>query len=368
MDFRSRPTVQPQPAVDAQSLGCAVVGAGALAGRYLVDALRMAARPDGRAAMRVVGIYSGRVQHARRFAQANQIPHVFAELPELLEHRDVRCVYIGGHPRQHAEVALAALRWGKHVLCEPPLALQIEQAADVVEAARVRGLRLAVNYAWRAAAPVQQMAALLAGDTIGELLGGRIDNLTLLATEQQSWRLQPEGGGVLLDRSVHDVDLLRYLLNEEIAEVQAVESLRIFGQGRAAGAEEDVHLLLRLARSGAVIHAHDSFLLPHAESRIELYGAHGSLLAHGWNRVGAARLHLLRNRQVHEIPLPSGNPYTVAVTAFAAAVRGEGEPLADGVAGVYSLGVALAAAESIKRRRAVRLMSRPPGVPSWSAL
>lgn len=368
MDSRdNRLSARPHPIVDAQSLGCAVVGAGALAGRYMIDALRSAARPDGRAALRIVGVYSGRVQHARRFAQAKQIPHVFAELSELLEHRDVRCVYIGGHPRQHAQVALAAIRWGKHVLCEPPLALQIDEALDAVAAAQMRDLHIAVNYAWRAAASVQQMRTLLAGDAIGELLGGRIDNLTLLPTEQQSWRLQPEGGGVLLDRSTHDVDLLRYLLDDEIAEVQAAESLRIFGQGRAAGAEEDVYLLLSLARSRVIIHTHDSFLLPHAESRIELYGAHGSLLAPDWNSAGATRLRLLRNRQAREYTLPDHNPYTAAANAFAAAVRGEGVPLADGAAGIQSLAVALAAAESLKRRRPVRLASRD-GIPSWTAL
>ncbi len=62
---------------------------------------------------------------------------------------------------------------------------------------------------------------LLVDDAIGEVLGGRIQNSAYLPPLRQSWRLQPNGGGVLLDRTLHTIDLLQALLHTSVREVYA---------------------------------------------------------------------------------------------------------------------------------------------------
>src|SRR5690606_18276270 len=143
------------------------------------------------------------------------LPYAFVNLADLLAHPDIHCVYISNHPRHHAQTVLAALAAGKHVLCEPPLALSLEDAQTAARTALSRGLVLAVNYARRADPALHTLRQLLADEAIGDLLGGRISNAVMLRPALQTWRLQRAGGGAILDRTLHSADLIRYLTGDE---------------------------------------------------------------------------------------------------------------------------------------------------------
>ena len=63
------------------------------------------------------------------FADRHAIPHAYLNLADLLAHPDIQCIYVGNHPRHHSQTVMAALAAGKHVLCEPPLALDLGRGA-----------------------------------------------------------------------------------------------------------------------------------------------------------------------------------------------------------------------------------------------
>ena len=210
--------------IDERSLGFVVAGASNVASRWMIDAIRQQAPAAGSqdvAGAWVVGVYSHNPRRARQFANDHGIIHAADELTVLVERRDVQCVYVGNHPRHHAATVHAALLAQKHVLCEPPLALDWAEADTLRQMAVNRGLVLAVNYAWRAAGAVHRSHELLVDDAIGEVLGGRIQNSAYLPPLRQGWRLQPNGGGVLLDRTLHTIDLLQALLHTSVREVYA---------------------------------------------------------------------------------------------------------------------------------------------------
>ena len=144
---------------------------------------------------------------ARSFADAHYIPHFYVNLADLLENPAIHCVYISGHPRHRVAATLAALSAGKHVLCETPLALSTDDGLTMTHTASRHGLVLAVNHHLRADPALHKMRQLLAEGLIGGILGGRIHNTALLHPKQQTWRLQPNGGGIVLDRTIHDIDL-----------------------------------------------------------------------------------------------------------------------------------------------------------------
>ena len=339
-----------------ETLGWAIIGASSRASQRVIPAIR-GQPPLPEADLRypvtdshVVGVFSHDESRARRFADETQLPHVFVNLSDLLDRHDVHCVYVGGYPRRHAQAALAALAAGKHVLCETPMALSIEDATAMTHTAASAGLQLAVNYSLRADPAIQAMRQLLINREIGDLLGGRVANMGLLKPSLHTWRLQPNGGGVALNRTIHDIDLLRYLLRDEIAAVYARSTLRVFSNQ----VEEDVVAQVEMRRSGCVIELHDSFLIPHNASRIELYGSAGTLVArHCFVDDLKSELLLLRNQRQTSLPIESLNTDRESIARFNAAVRKQGQPLAGGGDGLNNLAAALVILESIQTGRRV---------------
>ena len=137
--------------VGPDSIGWAVLGTGARAVQVVNDALRQQpAVAPGVAGTWVVGVYSHNELRAQHFAQETYLPHSFANLADLLQRHEVQCVYIASHPRHHFPLTMAALAAGKHVLCEMPLALTLEDAETMQQAAENRGLLLGVCHQGRA--------------------------------------------------------------------------------------------------------------------------------------------------------------------------------------------------------------------------
>jgi 1,5-anhydro-D-fructose reductase (1,5-anhydro-D-mannitol-forming) len=361
-----------------ETLGWGIIGAAAIAANRAVPAIRNQP-PIPVAGARypmtdswVAGIYSHNEHRAAAFADANQIAHTYTNLSDLLKRSDVHCIYIACHPRHHASFALAALAADKHVFCEPPLALATEEAQAVIHTAANRGLTLAVNYAHRADAALLALRELMLDDEIGELLGGRISNTTFLRPAQQTWRLGEQGGGVLFDRTSHSIDALRFLLRDEVAAIDSMKHQQIFGgetRSPAGGnadshtssqVEEDVLSRITMRRTGYTFQCHDSFIIPHQPTELELYGSGGILIArHCFDHDKTSELYLRRRGEDMRIRIATNDPFHSAIARFHAAIR-HGEPVqAGGPDGLAVLTAILAAKESIRRRHRIELPERP---------
>jgi 1,5-anhydro-D-fructose reductase (1,5-anhydro-D-mannitol-forming) len=260
-------------------------------------------------------------------------------LAALLARPEIQCIYISSLPRLHSEHALAALEAGKHVLCESPLALSREAGQLLVRTAAERGLVLAVNHRLRAEPTLVRMRQFVAEGGIGDVLGATIHNINPLATGQHTWRLKPRGGGVIFDRSIHSLDLLRFLFNDEIASVAALGAEQAWGDG----VFDDVVINVRMARRQVLVQVRDSYIVPHARDRVELYGTSGTLIARGAFLPGVTgELELVRHGRIQPIPVSEADPFEQVVQAFGNAVRGDGPPLCPGADALVSLEVALA--------------------------
>lgn len=313
--------------VDDRSLGFLVAGASNVTARWMLAAIRQ--QPPAPGSRDVAGawiatVYSHNERRARQFAQTHGIIHAGDDLPVLLRRPEIQCVYVGNHPRHHAEAVRAGLEAHKHVLCEPPLALTFDEAETLHQMAEHRGLVLAMDYSWRATGVIHQLHQHLMDDAIGELLGGRIQNTAYLPPEQHTWRLQTNGGGVLWDRTLHDLDLVQFLLHSPVREVYARSTRNLL----AAEVEDDIVAYAGVT-GGLVVQLHDSFVLPHAPATVELFGATGTLTAYSCTPMaGPGELLLTRAEQTTRIARQIVDPYRATVARFLAAVRGAAPPLA----------------------------------------
>jgi predicted dehydrogenase len=162
----------------------------------------------------IVGVQDADPERARRVADELGCP-AHRALGTLLEADADLAVIVAPHPF-HADLAVACLRAGRHVLVEKPIADEVAAADRMVEEAQRRGRLLAVSLQHRARREVIEARRLIAAGALGE-----IQHLELLATWPRPaayfalapWRgtWRGEGGGILINQGQHDLDLLCWL-------------------------------------------------------------------------------------------------------------------------------------------------------------
>jgi predicted dehydrogenase len=162
---------------------------------------------------------------ARRFDWA----HVETDWRALIAREDVDLVDICTPGDTHADIAIAALEAGKHVLCEKPLANTVEEAramAAAAERARAHGIRSMVGFTYRRVPAIALARQLVQEGRVGEIRHVRAQYLQDWLVDPETpltWRMQKDraGSGALGDTGAHIIDLAHFITGERITGVSA---------------------------------------------------------------------------------------------------------------------------------------------------
>ena len=262
----------------------------------------------------------------------------------------------------HADAAVAALELGKHLYLEKPLATSLDDGRRVVAAWRRAGVVAMMGFNYRAHPLYEAAREHIRSGRLGDLVAVR----TALASPPRDlppWkRRRATGGGALLDKASHGVDLVRHLIGDEVREVLALL--------RTQHTEEDTAALQLRLGGGLLVQS--LFSVGAAEDdRLEVYGSAGKLTVDRHESLalelsGAARgRRLAATRRelgalaggtyaLGKLRRPQVEPsYAIALARFAAAARANRPATPDLVDGLRSLAVIEAAEESARTRRAV---------------
>lgn len=177
---------------------------------------------------------------------------------EVLSDSGVEAVVLATPATRHAEMAVQALRAGKHVLVEKPLALSGAAAEEVLNVAKEAGRVLMVGHLMEYHPGVEKMKDLLDSGSLGRpyyMYSHRVNLGTVRTDESAMWSLAP-----------HDVSMMNWLLGEEPEEVNAHGASYL-----RPGIEDVVFVHLRYP-SGAVGHVHVSWLDPRKERMLTVVG------------------------------------------------------------------------------------------------
>jgi len=174
---------------------------------------------------------------------------VYQDWHDLLDHEDLGALLVCTPPRFHREPAVAALKAGLPVYLEKPIARTAEDAAPIVAAAEQSGTVCAVGYQWHALDLLGELPGLLAGQQIGALVGTSIG-----PTQSRPWFLDKRaGGGNLLERGSHHLDLARAVAGDVTAVQTAAGRVRLArSAGETAGDIDDALTMLLQHASGAL--------------------------------------------------------------------------------------------------------------------
>ena len=173
--------------------------------------------------LRVVAVADTDPTAVSRVAHSFGIERRYTDYRQLLDHADVEAVAVVTPPGTHAEIGSAALRAGKHVFIEKPLALTREECDLLIHtAANSTGkVLVGLNFRWHRL--VREARAMIRRGDLGRLKAIRsvYTHWHPGATAQPWHKSRALGGGVMLNDGVHHFDLWRFLLDTEIVQVQA---------------------------------------------------------------------------------------------------------------------------------------------------
>jgi predicted dehydrogenase len=335
----------------AETLKVGVVGAGGL-GQHHVRILRDMPETELR------GFAETNADRASKIAAELGVPHA-ASLDALLD--EVDAVTIVVPTPAHHEVAMAALRKGKHVLIEKPIATTLEQADEMLEAARANGCVLQTghverfNRAVRAALPYVDRPRFIESDRLAPF--------------------NPRGSdvAVVLDLMIHDIDLVRTLVGDHVQDVHAVgvpvltpsvdiANARLQFAGGAVANITASRVSRERMRKLRIFQQSGYLSLDLAAGNGEFYRMRGDV-----DLASLATQPLQLEAFVERVPLeaPEGEPLRLEFESFVAAVQGRAPVVVTGEDGREALAVALRIVDGIERalpalaaRGAIRVAGR----------
>ncbi len=254
-----------------EDVGFAIVGTGGIAETYL-EAISSAPGAELRA------VYNRSGEKAKRFASSSDIA-VEGTLEGLLGRNDVEVVCVATPSGAHGEVAIPAMEAGKHVLCEKPLEVTVEKVDQIIETSERTGRILAAVFQSRFSPQAQ-----LLKETIGRGRFGRITQCSAYikwwrddayyrsANWRGTWSL--DGGGALMNQSIHYVDLLQWLVGMP----QSVSAYCATLSHEGLEVEDTAAVSMRFPGGAVGVIEASTSSFPGFERRIEIVGNEGSAI------------------------------------------------------------------------------------------
>ena len=188
----------------------------------------------------------------------------------------VNVVSICTPPKWHAELAIAALDAGIAVICEKPLAKNLEQAQEIADAVARTGGTLTVGFCHRFQPHIEKLKAMIDNGDLGMVMTVRNRFGGHKQDAEKTWFASKEiaGGGVMSDTSIHSIDLVRHLIGDP-KWVQALVSTRETPLGPELEVDDTSVMTVKTA-DGTIGIIDASWRTPPGEWSVTVYGTNGT--------------------------------------------------------------------------------------------
>lgn len=338
-------------------LGWAIVSAGRHPDQKMAPALNAAKDTT------IAAVVSRDIARAEAFAHKHHAARAYDDFDAMLRDSAVDIVYVASPNALHAHQTARAAAAGKHVLCEKPMALSVEDCDVMIHACRRAGVQLGLGFHLRHHPGFQRLRALAQDGAFGTVSLAQANWMRGVRGQPhrpprpalQQWWEDPAlvGAGVFMGTGVHCVDTLRFVLGTEVTHVMAMTDATL-----ATPLEEFASLLLRFADGsfGTVLTSvHTPGFVGNDAS---VYGSAGSGAVRGGmdttlrGELDVATDALTATERYEPDPVAL---YVREVHDFNNAVRSGASPLATGLDGRRVAEVTVAMAESWRTGRRVAL-------------
>lgn len=197
-----------------EKLGVALVGLGSYSTGQLAPALQQTEHCELR------GIVTGSPSKIPRWQQRYDIPdsnvYNYQNMPDIANNDDIDIIYVVVPPGLHAKYAIMGANAGKHVFCEKPMAMNVEECRNIIDAADKNGIQLTIGYRMQHEPNTQTIIRYGKEEVYGAVQGVSTGAGYSGRHSADSWRRDAElGGGALYDMGVYPINAARYATNME---------------------------------------------------------------------------------------------------------------------------------------------------------
>lgn len=294
-------------------------------------------------------------ESAQTVADELEIPVCETDYRRLLANDDIEAVVICSSTDTHARIMIEAAKAGKHIFCEKPIALEMDKIEEALSAVRKAEVKLQVGFNRRFDPGFQRARRLVES--------GKIGVPQLLRISSRDPQPPPldyvkSSGGLFLDMMIHDFDMARFLLGEEVTELMATGHCLIDPAIGQCGDVDTAVVLLKF-QSGALGTIDNSRQAVYGyDQRVEIFGSGGSVVV-GNKTPTEVTLHnadsIQSDKPLHFFLERYQEAYLAEMKEFVTCVLENKPPSVGGADGKISVAMGYAALESIQRGRFVKI-------------
>lgn len=262
----------------------------------------------------------------------------YVEVGKMLKRKDIEAVSVCTWSTSLAKEAMKALKAGKHVLVEKPMAANSKQAEALIKTAEKEGLHLTVGFLMRFIPGLQYIKKAIEDKRIGELV-------CATAKRVSQWPERIGDVGVVKDLAIHDIDIARYLFGGEPIAVYAKT-----GNMKHRLYEDYAHIMLTF-EGGKNAFIESNWLTPYKTRTLIVTGSEAIMKLDYITQ----ELTIEDAKETVQPRLPWQEPLKLELQHFANCILGKEKPLITGEDGLRALRIAEAALKSSKTGRLVKL-------------
>jgi len=332
-----------------KSLRFGVIGAGRIG---KIHAENLAARIPG---VEVVVIADVNLVAARELATRLHIPTIHEDYHAILTDPTIDAVAICSSTDTHAQIVIEAAQARKHIFCEKPIDLDLVRIDAALDAVKQAGVKLQIGFNRRFDPNFRKVRQMVAEGKIGEL---HIIRITSRDPAPPPLSYVKVSGGMFLDMTIHDFDMARFLMGEDVDEVYAAGGVLVDPAIGEAGDVDTALITLRF-QSGALGAIDNSRKAVYGyDQRVEVFGSEGMVVVS--NNLPNSAVVSTAQAVTGSLPLfffveRYTESYIAEMKAFVEAVLQDTTPPVTGLDGRKPVAMGYAAAKSCRENRPVKL-------------
>lgn len=290
------------------------------------------------------------------FASWPPSPVATGKEPELiLDDDEIDAVLVCSPTPTHAELTERAARRGKHVFCEKPIDLDPERIRRTLAVINEAGVKLQVGFNRRFDPTFARVRRAATDGDLGEI---HLVKITSRDPEAPPAEYVRSSGGIFLDMTIHDFDMVRFLTGCEVEEVYAAGAVLIDEAIGEAGDVDTAVTTLKMTNGAIAVIENSRQAVYGYDQRVEVFGSAGSAEATNEtpNRVTVstgAGIH--RDKPLYFFLERYQTSFVAELEVFFASIRDDVPPPVGGRDGLMSVLVGLAASRSLEENRPVRV-------------
>ncbi len=262
----------------------------------------------------------------------------YVDYGNILEMQEIDAVSVCVPTTYHFEVVMGAIEQGKHVLVEKPIAFTLDEAKEMVDAARDAGVKLATGHVERFNPAVIEAKRLIDEGVIGEIVS---------ASAKRVGPFPPriKDVGVTIDLAIHEVDIMFHLFDSPVSNVYANMGSRL----EKCEFEDHAELMMKF-ENGTVGVLETNWLTPYKKRQLEIIGVDGIISIDYIDQEVE-----VYGKNAQKVNVEHKEPLKEELDSFLSAIINDEEPRITGEDGIHALKVVLAAMKSAKSKNPINM-------------